>query len=203
MNLTDAIQKIEEKFSPHLLEKKEFRGEQTLSFSAERLHDVARFCREELGFDMLLDVSSVDHFGDENRFEMIYQLYSLNDRIALRLKCRLPEIDPKISTVNDLWPTANWHEREVYDMMGITFEGHPDLRRILMWEGYPYFPLRKDFPLEGKPSEMPDVAFSNEAPLQGGPFVTTPSPGNTEVREPRHRSVGEPYEVQERFIVEP
>lgn len=203
MTLAEAVQKIEEKFLSDILDKKEFRGEQTISVLTERLHDIARFCRDELGFDMLLDLSSVDHFGEEMRFEMVYQLYSLEDRILLRLKCRLPENDPKIPTVNDLWATANWHEREVYDMMGITFEGHPDLRRILMWDGYPYFPLRKDFPLEGKPSEMPDVAFSDEAPLQGGPFVTVPSPGNTQVREPRHRSINDSYQVQENFIVEP
>jgi NADH-quinone oxidoreductase subunit C len=203
MTLAEAAKKIEETFLSDVLDKKEFRGETTLSVARERLHDVASFCRDELGFDMLLDISSVDHFGDEMRFEMVYQLYSLNDHIALRLKCRLPEVDPKISTVNDLWPTANWHEREVYDMMGITFEGHPDLRRILMWDGYPYFPLRKDFPLEGKPSEMPDVAFSDEAPLQGGPFVTSPSPGNTQVREPRHRSVEDAHQLSETFIDEP
>ena len=203
MTLAEAVNKIEERFSSDVLEKKEFRGEITLSVTSESLHELAHFCRDGLGFEMLLDISSVDHFGEEMRFEMVYQLYSLSDHIALRLKCRLPEVDPKISTVNDLWPTANWHEREVYDMMGITFEGHPDLRRILMWDGYPYFPLRKDFPLEGKPSEMPDIAFSDEAPLQGGPFVTAPSPGNTQVREPRHRSLEDPYQLQERFILEP
>ncbi len=203
MTLAEAVKKVEEKFSSDGLDKKEFRGEITFSVIPERLHDIARFCRDELGFNMLLDVSSVDHFGEDPRFEMVYQLYSLSDHISLRLKCRLPELAPKIATVSDLWPTANWHEREVYDMMGITFEGHPDLRRILMWDGYPYFPLRKDFPLEGKPSEMPDVAFSDEAPLQGGPFVTVPSPGNTQVREPRHRSLEDPHQLQERFILEP
>ena len=203
MTLPEAVKKIEEKFSSDLLEKKEFRDEQTLTIVAERLHEIASFCRDELGFNMLLDVSSVDQFGEDPRFEMVYQLYSLNDHISLRLKCRLPELAPKIVTVTDLWATANWHEREVYDMMGITFEGHPDLRRILMWDGYPYFPLRKDFPLEGKPSEMPDVAFSDEAPLQGGPFVTVPSPGNTQVREPRHRSLEDSHQLQEKFVAEP
>jgi NADH-quinone oxidoreductase subunit C len=87
--------------------------------------------------------------------------------------------------VSDIWPTANWHEREVYDMMGITFDGHPDLRRILMWEGYPFFPLRKDFPLAGKPSDMPEVAFTGIAPLEGGPFVTSPGTCGTVDAEPR------------------
>jgi NADH-quinone oxidoreductase subunit C len=203
MTTAEAATKIEETFPSDLLEKKEFRGETTLSLTAERLHDIAQFARDTLGFNMLLDISSVDYFGEDPRFEMVYELYSLSDHIHLRLKCPLPEEDPKITTVTDLWATANWHEREVYDMMGITFDRHPDLRRILMWDGYPYFPLRKDFPLEGKPSEMPDIAFSNEAPLQGGPFVTSPSAGNTQVREPRHRSIEPAEQLQERFIVEP
>src|SRR5439155_209310 len=80
-----------------------------------------------------------------------------------------------VDTVSDIWPTADWHEREIYDMMGIRFNNHPDLRRILMWDGYPFFPLRKDFPLEGLPSEMPDVAFTSAAPMEGGPCVTQPS----------------------------
>jgi len=128
MTLAEATKKIEDHFTSDVLDKKEFRGEITFSVISERLHDIARFCRDELGFNMLLDVSSVDHFGEEARFEMVYQLYSLSGHISLRLKCSLPELDPKIATVSDLWPTANWHEREVYDMMGITFEGHPDLR---------------------------------------------------------------------------
>jgi NADH-quinone oxidoreductase subunit C len=74
-------------------------------------------------------------------------------------------------------------------MMGITFDGHPDLRRILMWEGYPFFPLRKDFPLEGRPSDMPDVAFTGVAPLEGGPFVTCAGGSDTIAREPRARQV--------------
>jgi NADH-quinone oxidoreductase subunit C len=74
-------------------------------------------------------------------------------------------------------------------MFGIRFNNHPDLRRILMWDGYPYFPLRKDFPLAGRPSDMPEVAFSNRAPLEGGPFVTSPTTATTKDREPRSRDM--------------
>ena len=81
----------------------------------------------------------------------------------------------KVDSVTGIWPGAEWMEREAYDMFGLRFTGHPDLRRILMWEGYPYFPLRKEFPLEGRPSDMPDIAFSSAAPMEGGPFVTSPS----------------------------
>ena len=168
-------------------DKAEFRGETTFTVSREHLRDVAQFCRDELSFDYLLDVSSVDNFGDEPRFEVVYELYSLSLAVHLRLKLRVSEDDPTVDTVSDIWPTANWHEREIYDMMGIRFNNHPDLRRILMWEGYPYFPLRKEFPLEGLPSNMPDVAFTAAAPLEGGPFVTVPSTATTKDREPRAR----------------
>jgi len=93
-----------------------------------------------------------------------------------------------LPSVIGVWRTVNWHEREIYDMMGIRFRGHPDLRRILMWEGYPYFPLRKDFPLAGKPSDIPGVAFSKPAPLEGGPFVTVSGAKSATAREPRIRN---------------
>ena len=167
--------------------KTEFRGETTFLIAREHLRDVAKFCRDELSFDYLLDVSSVDNFGDEPRFEVVYELYSLSLATHVRLKLRVSEDDPTVDTVSDIWPTANWHEREIYDMMGLRFNNHPDLRRILMWEGYPYFPLRKEFPLQGLPSNMPDVAYTAAAPLEGGPFVTVSSTATTKDREPRAR----------------
>ena len=168
-------------------EKIEFRGETTFVLLSGDLREVAKFCKDELSFDYLLDITSVDNFGEEPRFEIVYELYSMTLAIHLRLKLRVSEETPEVATVSDIWPTANWHEREIYDMMGLRFTDHPDLRRILMWEGYPYFPLRKEFPLEGLPSDMPDVAFSSAAPLEGGPFVTTPSTATTKDREPRAR----------------
>ncbi len=168
-------------------ERIEFRGESTFVIAPSDLREVARFCKQELSFDYLLDLSSVDNFGFEPRFEVVYELYSMTLAAHLRLKVRVSEDDPVVDTVSDLWPTANWHEREVWDMMGLRFNNHPDLRRILMWEGYPYFPLRKEFPLEGLPSAMPDVAFTSAAPMEGGPFVTEPSTATTKDREPRAR----------------
>lgn len=170
-----------------LQEKIEFRGESTFVILPGDLREVAQFCRDELSFDYLIDISSVDNFGEEPRFEIVYELYSMTLAIHLRLKLRVSEDECEVPTISDIWPTANWHEREIYDMMGIRFAGHPDLRRILMWDGYPYFPLRKEFPLEGLPSDMPDVAFSESAPLEGGPFVTSPSTATTKDREPRAR----------------
>lgn len=119
---------------------------------------------------------------------MVYELCRLADQEHLRIKAPVSE-DEEAPSATDLWPTADWHEREVYDMMGISFSGHPDLRRILMWEGYPFFPLRKDFPLQGRPTDMPDVAFAEVAPLEGGPFVTSAGAGDTIQGEPRARRV--------------
>jgi NADH-quinone oxidoreductase subunit C len=172
-------------FGAKIQEQIEFRGETTFVIAALDIREVAKFCKEELSFDYLLDISSVDHFGNEPRFEVVYELYSMTLSVHLRLKLRVSEDDPAVDTISDIWPTANWHEREIYDMMGLRFNGHPDLRRILMWDGYPYFPLRKEFPLEGKPSDMPDVAFTSAAPMEGGPFVTQPSTATTKDREPR------------------
>ena len=168
-------------------EQIEFRGETTFVLKPGDIREVAKFCREELSFDYLLDISSVDNFGEEPRFEVVYELYSMTLAVHLRLKVRVSEESPAVDTVSDIWPTANWHEREIWDMMGLRFNGHPDLRRILMWEGYPYFPLRKEFPLEGLPSDMPDVGFTSAAPMEGGPFVTQPSTATTKDREPRAR----------------
>ncbi|HEX4086739.1 MAG TPA: NADH-quinone oxidoreductase subunit C [Chthoniobacteraceae bacterium] len=185
MALTDSIASIEGKFT--VLGKIEFRGETTLIVNREAILAICRHCKEELGFDFLIDVCSVDNFGQEPRFEMIYELSSIAAEEHLRLKCAISEDEPSVDSVTGIWPTANWHEREIYDMMGISFTGHPDLRRILMWDGYPYYPLRKDFPLAGKPSEVPEVAFTKPAPLEGGPFVTVPTTATTKDREPRAR----------------
>ena len=185
MTHDDVLAKLRDRF--HILAKTEFRGELTLEVALAEIETLCRVCKQELGFNFLLDVSSVDNFGEEPRFEMVYELYSLEQKLHLRLKTKVSEDHLEVPTVSTIWPTADWHEREVYDMMGIRFSGHPDLRRIIMWEGYPFFPLRKDFPLEGKPSEMPDVAFSDIAPLAGGPFVTLPTDSGTKDREPRAR----------------
>ena len=188
MSPIELAQTLRGKFPDLLSPATEFRGEATLAISdASRVAEVCQWAKKELGFDYLLDISSVDHYGDDPRFEMVYELYGLKHHCHLRLTTRLSEEKAELPTVTSLWSTADWHEREIYDMMGIRFRGHPDLRRILMWEGYPYFPLRKDFPLAGKPSEMPDIAFSKAAPLEGGPFVTSPSTADSGRREPRVR----------------
>jgi NADH-quinone oxidoreductase subunit C len=185
MTAQEIFESLNKSFGEKIQTRTEFRGETTLAIAASDLPAIAKFCRGELSFDYLLDITSIDNFGEEPRFEIVYHLYSMPHTIHLRFKLKLSEEAGAVDTVSDIWPTANWHEREIYDMMGIKFNGHPDLRRILMWDGYPYFPLRKDFPLQGLPSEMPDVAFTKVTPLEGGPFVTVPSTAGSKDREPR------------------
>jgi len=175
-------------FGDWLSEPIEFRGEVTLLVSdMERISQVCVFAKTQLGFDYLVDITSIDNYGEDPRFTLVYHLYGYQHLRYLRLKSHISEEKSEVPTVTGVWRTADWHEREIYDMMGVRFRGHPDLRRILMWEGYPYFPLRKDFPLAGKSSEMPEVAFSAPAPMAGGPFVTIAGGKDTISREPRVR----------------
>lgn len=195
-------EQLSDAFPGAVLKTTSFRDETTLTIQASALRDICLHLKNKAGFNYLIDISSVDHFGEEPRFEVVYELYSMAHGLHLRIKAAVSEDSCEIATVSDLWPTADWHEREAYDMMGIRFASHPDLRRILMWEGYPFHPLRKDFPLEGKHSELPGVAFSDPAPLAGGPFVTVPTDGTTQVREPRARHAGD-LVAPEKFIAEP
>lgn len=191
--LSVVAQKLEEEFPAVKDSRQEFRGELTYTVDSQDLVRVCVFCKERLRFNMLLDISSIDYMGEDPRFEVVYELYSLDDAAHLRLRVfpvTEDDVDYRVPSVVRVWATANWHEREVYDMMGIRFDGHPDLRRILMWDGFPYFPLRKDFPLEGKASEVPDTAFSAEAPLEGGPFVAPAQDATRQNSEPRAKRAG-------------
>ncbi len=180
---------LREKFGELLSAPVEFRGEATLTVSDPgRIVEVCQFAKGTLGFDMLLDLSSIDSYGEDPRWTVVYELYGTGHHAHLRLKTSVGEELSEVPSVCGVWRTADWHEREVYDMMGIRFAGHPDLRRILMWDGYPYFPLRKDFPLAGKPTELPEVAFTRSAPLEGGPFVTVAGGKDAIAREPRVRN---------------
>ena len=181
--------RLQEAFPGLVSAPTEFRGEATLKIAdADRIAEVCAHAKQALGFDMLLDLSSVDNYGADPRWTVVYELYGIGHGVHLRLKADVSEEKSELPTVSTVWRTADWHEREAYDMMGIRFAGHPDLRRILMWEGYPYFPLRKDFPLAGKPTELPDTAFTRTAPLEGGPFVTVAGGKDSMAREPRART---------------
>ena len=137
----------------------EFRGETTLVVPRKVLRQVAARCREDnaLQFNLLSDATCVDRFPIEPRFELNYSLVSIPKKNRLRLRVKLSGNDPVVDSVVPVWPGAGWMEREIFDLMGIRFTGHPDLRRILLpddWEGYP---LRRDFPVEGY-RDIPAIA---------------------------------------------
>ena len=146
-----AVEKLRAWDAGSVAEVIEFRGETTVVLRPEDLVRVATYLATEpsLHFSFLSDITTVDRFPMEPRFEVNYQLLSLDLPARLRLKVRLSGTEPSLPTVTAIWPTGNWHEREIFDLFGIRFSGHPDLRRILMpdaWEGHP---LRKDYPVEG------------------------------------------------------
>jgi NADH-quinone oxidoreductase subunit C len=184
----DLAQQLKARFPDLVSDPVEFRGELSLRISvADHIREICAFARKELGFDFLVDITGIDHYGDDPRFTLVYHLYGLSHKNYLRLKTDISEEGGEALSVTTVWRTADWHEREIFDMLGVRFSGHPDLRRILMWEGYPHFPLRKDFPLAGKPTQLPEVAFSDAAPMAGGPFVTVAGGKDAVSREPRVR----------------
>ncbi|MSR67045.1 MAG: NADH-quinone oxidoreductase subunit C [Pedosphaera sp.] len=189
MTALDLAQQLKAQFGELISAPAEFRGEITVMVSdAERITEVCTFAKQTLGCDGLIDLSSVDNYGEDPRWTLVYELYGYGHHCHLRLKTNVSEEKSELPSISAVWRTADWHEREIYDMMGIRFRGHPDLRRILMWDGYPYFPLRKDFPLAGKPTDLPEIAFTKTAPQEGGPFVTIAGGKDTLTREPRVRT---------------
>lgn len=188
MTALELAHNLKTRFQELLSDPVEFRGEVTLRLAdAEQIAEVCRYAKTEQGFDYLVDITSLDNYGEDPRFTLVYHLYGYGHLCYLRLKTDVSEEKGEVPTVTTVWLTADWHEREIYDMMGIRFRGHPNLRRILMWEGYPHYPLRKDFPLAGKPTDIPGIAFTQPAPLVGGPFVTVAGGKDAVAREPRVR----------------
>ena len=156
---------------------------------------VLKYLRDERAFDMLMDITAIDWAeGASPRFTVVYHLLTVHGGhyVRLAVNCAGTDAEPTVPSVVSLWPGANWHERECFDMFGIKFEGHPDLRRILMWDGYPYYPLRKEFPLAGIETELPGADVEAEtgtrviaAPMAGGPFVASTGEVNLTEAEPR------------------
>jgi NADH-quinone oxidoreductase subunit C len=145
---------LQERFAGAIVDAHDHRGDQTVVVSREALIDVLRFCRDAhaLALDMLTDLTAVDYSRypgreDGPRFEVVYQLYSVTHNHRLRVKVRVEEDDAEVPTAVGLWPIANWLEREVWDMFGVRFRGHPDLRRLLLYEEFVGHPLRKDYPI--------------------------------------------------------
>src|SRR3954463_3313992 len=155
---------------------------------------VLKHLRDAQGYDFLMDVTAIDWSAEKSpRFTVVWHLYSSTKHNYVRIAADCAsDAEPSIPSAVSLWPGADWHERECFDMFGIKFDGHPDLRRILMWDSYPYFPLRKEFPLAGIEVPLPDDEIGVEtgtkvlpAPMAGGPFVASPGEINLTEMEPR------------------
>jgi NADH-quinone oxidoreductase subunit C len=201
---------MDEELAQRLVERFAFLSKRTskdcLSYFCppENLVELATSLRDREGFEMLVDLTALD-WGQENspRFTTLYHFYSLALKIYLRIACDCPSNDkPDVPSLAAIYPAADWHEREVFDMFGITFAGHPNLKRILMWDEYPYHPLRKEFPLAGieTPLPAPDVVEVTNvsvkpAPMMGGPFVS-PAEGNVSESEPRAKDESWTEEVE-------
>lgn len=165
---TKTVDLLRAKFGEAVLEVVEHRGETTIVLPPDKIPGVARFLRDHaaLRYNFMADLTAVDWLEREPRYDVVYHLMSTETRAVLRLKIRVGqpgEEHPAVPTVSTIWPTANWYEREVYDLFGITFTGHPDLRRIVMPEDWTSHPLRKDYPLTGV--ELPEPHWGGQVPL--------------------------------------
>ncbi len=157
MNFSEkVVSKVKEKFPSSVLDVVEFRGETTIKVTPKDIVEVAAFLKTdgELQFNLLVDLTGVDWATRKDRFSVVYHIFSIPNNFRLRIEVPLGA-EENIDTVSKVWKTANWHERETYDMYGIKFNNHPDLRRMYMPEEFEYHPLRKDFPLMGIPGSLP------------------------------------------------
>lgn len=153
MSENAAVSQLNEKFPGAVLAEIEFRGDTTVLVKKEEIVAICTFLKKELGFNFLVDLCGIDNLGQAPRYAVVYNLRNLSSKASLRLKVLVEQNAPQVDTVSGVWATANWLERECWDLMGISFANHPDLRRILLpadWQGHP---LRKDYPLQGPDRE--------------------------------------------------
>jgi NADH-quinone oxidoreductase subunit C len=150
MNASVTLNKLTERFPSSILETHSHRGDDTVVVKKEDILEICTFLRDDEGllYNFMMDLTAVDYLGNEPRFEVVYHLYSLKYNRRVRIKARVSESDCSIDSIVAVWISADWFEREVFDLYGITFKGHPDLRRILLYEGFEGHPLRKDYPIK-------------------------------------------------------
>ena len=148
MEKKKVLDDLKKRFSGKIKEVAVQFGDEIVVLQRDSLLDMVKFLmKEPYSFTMLLDLTCVDHIGQDDRFQMIYHLFSLSNNHRLRIKISLPDKDPAVASLTPFFKNSNWLEREVYDMFGVQFNGHPDLRRIFMYDGFEGYPLRKDYPL--------------------------------------------------------
>lgn len=172
ITVASTLEAVQKKFPTAIIETIEFRNERTLVLQVEELVAVCRYLKQELHYDFLETVTAVDWPERVPRFDVVYQLLSIPNQCYLRLKVRVGqrrEKQPSVPTVTAIWPGANWYEREIFDLFGITFTDHPDLRRILMPQDWTTYPLRKDYPLSG--FDLPEPHWGGQVPYDVDPGV--------------------------------
>lgn len=182
-----TVEIVREKFPQAVLETAAFRGEQTIVLHPEHLVTVCAYLQKSLRYTFLSSITAVDWLERVPRYDVVYHLLSIPNQCELRLKVRVGkrgEEHPPVPTVTGVWPGANWYEREVYDLFGITFAGHPDLRRILMPGDWTTHPLRKDYPLSG--FDLPEPHWGGQVPYDVDPGV-----GSQTMRTPYSRELNE------------
>lgn len=172
LTIDEVVQRLKEVLGDNFLEEGEFRGQRFVILRKDGMREAIKLLKD-LGFNHLQTLTGVDYLRIPNRrtrFEVVYQLYSIEKRLQLRLRVEVPEDDPDVDSIVDLFPCANFLEREVYDLLGIRFKGHPNLKRILLPENWVGHPLRKDYPLEPeeKPLEFIELKKLNEELLKYG-----------------------------------
>jgi NADH-quinone oxidoreductase subunit C len=156
MEKKKILEELKQRFQDKIKETSVQFGDEVFVIDKDSLLDIVNFLKAEpYAYTMLLDLTCVDHLGEEPRFEMAYHLYSLSNKHRLRIKAQLSEKDLSIDSLTPVWKNANWLEREVFDMFGVFFKGHPNLTRIFMYDGFEGYPLRKDYPLRRRQPRIP------------------------------------------------
>lgn len=150
-----VLDKLKERFPDAVLETHNFLGNETAVVKRESLLEIMRFLKEECGFEMLMDLCGVDHLPETPRFEVVYHLKSFSRGYRLRVKVRVPEEEPVVDSLVSVWKGANWYERECWEFYGIKFQGHPDLRHLLLYPEFEGYPLRKDYPHKKRKPRIP------------------------------------------------
>lgn len=178
---------VRERFGEAVLSARTYAGELTFEIETGRIADVCRYLKGEEGYRLLVDVCGVDYPEREPRFDVVYHLYNLDDHRRIRLKVATDEATP-VPTVSGVWRAANWPEREAYDMFGVRFADHPDMTRILLWEGFNGHPLRKDFPVEG--IDTGSAIYPEYYTPEAGPVAGTGT-GWKEPKPPEEPEAGE------------
>jgi len=150
-----VLDKLKDRFQEAVLETHNRFGNETALIKRESLLEVMRFLKDELGFEMMMDLCGVDHLPETPRFEVVYHLKSFSRGYRVRIKVRIPEEDAMVDSVTPVWKGANWYERECFEFYGIRFKGHPDLRTLLLYPEFEGYPLRKDYPHKQRQPRIP------------------------------------------------